>query len=215
MPKTAVRMTAAAALVATITPLAGMTARAQDLNGFGGVSAGVGTLGATVEGSWRVSPQLGFRGVIGYGSFSYSDTASGENYTGDVDSFGVGLLADYYPFGSGLRLTGGAIIPNYQASLIGRDITIGPLTSDIEVDIQDQSAISPALALGFSGRLANGITVSGDLGALYVGGFGINARDPNGTFSQSDIDAEIQDISDTLRDANIVPYASISIGMSF
>ena len=205
-------------LVSTILALWSLAASAwaQSLPVTGtSVESGIGTLGFTVGGGVRLSDRFGLRGVIGTGSFGYEDTAEGETYEGDVEAFGLGVMADYYPFGTGLRLTGGAFLPDYEARLTGRDITIGPLTSDIEVDITDRSSIALALAIGFAGRLGQRFTLSGDLGAMYVGGFDIEARDPNGTFSQGDIDAEIRDIRDALEDANIVPYASFSIGMSF
>ena len=179
------------------------------------VETGVGTLGFTVGSGWRVSDQFALRGVIGQGSFSYDDTVEGDDYSGEVDAFGLGVLADYYPFGSGLRLTGGAFLPEYDASLVGRGVTIGPTTSDIEVSISDRSTVAPAIAVGFGGTVGRRVRISGDLGAMYVGGFDISARDPSGTFSQAQIDGEISDLRDDLGGTDFIPYASFSIGMSF
>jgi hypothetical protein len=75
-----------------------------------GVSAQAGTLGFLgLNAGYRFSDKL--HGRLGYqfGNVGYDLNNSGVDYSTNLNLSNLSLLGDYYPFGGGLRLTGGLV----------------------------------------------------------------------------------------------------------
>lgn len=132
------------------------TAQAQTLaDADYGVTFGASTLGLTVEPSIRLNDRWGFRAPIGAGSFGFDDESNGEDYSGDVDLGGIGLLADWYPVaGNGFRMSAGAFYTNYKADLSSDNVTVGGVVTDVEARIRQDKRFLPALAVGYDGNWA-------------------------------------------------------------
>lgn len=181
------------------------------------VGLGVSTLGATVEGAYRISETLGARVPVGYLGTSFSDTDDGLDFDLDLNLGGVGLLGDYYPGGGGFRLSGGVFYNAVKAEGSARgDGNVGDTFYtgvDLDVDVEPKNRFMPALAIGYDAEIGSRWVISGDLGAMYTGGFKASVRDRTGQVSQADIDDEIGDIEDGRAD--FYPYIKLGVAFRF
>ncbi len=158
--------------------LASVNLKAQDY----AAALKVSTLGVSVEGVRSFGPQLNAR--LGFAFFSYSmnDLASSNDYTanGDLKLFSISALADWFPFESGFRLTGGILVNLNKASM-----TLTPLKTyndgnikytpeklgNLSADI-DFNKVAPYIGIGFGNPTAGepGLGFTFDLGTFYQGG---------------------------------------------
>jgi|GEM_PF-2061414 len=204
-------------VAATVCAFAASTAHAQALaDARYGVTFGASTLGLTVEPSIRLNDRWGFRAPIGAGSFDFDDESNGEDYSGDVDLGGIGLLADWYPVtGNGFRLSAGAFYTNYKADLSSDNISIGGVVTDVEARIRQDKRFLPALAVGYDGKLGQTGLVSFTLGGMFGNKFDVTGRESSGLVPQDQVDEEVSDIRDELDDYDVIPYIQISVGFRF
>ena len=182
-----------------------------DMSGFG-VGVGVSTLGLTVEPTYRINDSFGVRMPIGGGSFSDTFEEDGDSYTGSVESFGGGVLVDYYTGLGGLRLSGGAFHTDYKADLAA-STTINGMTGDIAVAVKQRENWAPSAALGYDMKLGRRGVLSADAGAIFGKGFDVTGS--SRSFSQADVDAELADLSETAGDLKVLPYVKLTVGLSF
>lgn len=190
-------------------------ARAQDGPEF---SLGAGTLGATLEVGYQLNPNFGIRGIAGYAGGTFSDTYEGAPLSGTATIGGVGVLADMY-LGGGIRLTAGAIAPNYGAEMrIAGDITIEGYSYsgvDIAASVTSTNKIAPVLAVGYEKSFGNHWGVTADLGAMYVNGFTISATDNSGQISDADITTELAETNADLANIPVLPFVKIGVSFAF
>lgn len=180
-----------------------------------GVTLGASTLGVTLEPSWRLDDNFGMRMPIGTGSFDFSADSNGYDYDGTVDSLGLGLMGDYYPFAGGFRLSAGAFYTDYEVSLDGDDVTYQGITGDIRAKAEQKRNVMPALAVGYDGRLGNTGTLSMSVGGMFGSGFDVSATESTGLLTQAEINEEISDIRKDLGGLDVIPYVQIAIGFRF
>ena len=182
------------------------------------------TLGPTLEGSYRVSPQFAFRGIVAV-PLEGDGTSSedGTDYEYEYETGGFGLLADYYPGVGGLRLTGGLFKQNMgvdlDASASGADtITIGNTTyANVSVggDLAFERDVAPLLAVGYAGMLGSW-ELSGEVGALFVQGVDASLEQTGGAIpiSESDLREEEDELEDDFG-INAYPYVGVSLTYRF
>lgn len=181
-----------------------------------GVTFGASSLGATVEPSMRLSDHWGVRMPIGGGNFDFDDESNGEEYSGDVDLGGIGLLADYYPVaGRGFRLTAGAFYTDYSADLVANNVQVSGITTNITAEISQEDRFLPAVAVGYDGRLGERGLLSVSVGGMFGNEFDLDARESTGLVSQDQVDQEVADIRDDLKDFDIIPFVQLSVGFRF
>ncbi len=182
------------------------------------VSFGASTLGATLEAGYRIGPNFGMRGIVGFGQANFSSSFNGAPLTGTAIIGGTGLLADIY-FGSGARLSAGGIAPRYGADLsITGDITISGTTVnnvDISGSINTNNRFAPLVAVGYEKTFRNNWGISADLGAMYIGGFSLSATDNSGQIPQANLDSELASTTAQLGKISILPFAKISVSFAF
>jgi hypothetical protein len=192
-----------------------MTPTRTDRTGLS-VSLGGSTLGATAEVGYRFTDKFGLRGMIGEAGFDYDETSDGEEYRGQFDAGGAGLLADFYPFGGSFRLSGGVFETDYKGSLFASNVDFGGgLNSDITVDIAQKEKVAPALTVGYQGKIGRYFTMSADAGAIFGKGFDVSASESSGMATQGQIDNEIADIRDAANDIEAIPFVKLMIGLEF
>ena len=111
----AIRISIGSLLLAGVC-LTAATASAQGLGS--GVRFGTSGIGLALE-SYFVTESFGIRGVVDGGSVPY-DYNQSRGLDGDKLRFGTGvLLADWHPYASGFRLSGGLVYNNERLSGIG------------------------------------------------------------------------------------------------
>lgn len=208
--------------------ICGGFATAAQAQPFGDISVGAGasTLGATVEFSTRLNDRFGLRLPVGYGSFDHKETVDGTPLDGTLRLGGVALLGDYYPGMGGMRISAGLFRANTRAS--GRadgtfTLSDEEYTGWIDAEVRPENKVSPMISLGYDSRKSSaGWGFSGDIGAIFVGGFSTEVSG-----YQTSEDASVQDrfedgladlrnsIEDDVSDFNVMPYAKLAVTYRF
>jgi hypothetical protein len=221
------------------TILAGSAGSAMALDVSMGAKAG--TLGYGMDMSIPVSDKIRLRGGFNQFSFNYDDsitsssTVQGANvsnsatYSTTFNFNTIELLADYHPFRSGLRLTGGLMLNNneFKGTAVAGDqtIEIGNYQSSQGADLQaDVSVTFPSTApyLGFgydsSSYGKKGLSFTYDIGVLFQGEptakVELSGADA-ALVPTAEIDAEVANINETLADFKLYPVANVGLSYYF
>lgn len=179
------------------------------------VTVGASTLGVTVEPSIRLNPNWGIRAPLGGGTFGLDDTSNGQDYDGDLDSFGIGLIGDYHPFANGFRVSAGAFYTDYKADISSDNVAFGDISSKVDATIKQRENFVPVVAVGYDGAISSNGMLSLTVGGMFGNGFDVSASESSGLVPQELVDAEIQEIRDDLDDFDVLPYIQISVGFRF
>lgn len=200
-----------------------------------GTGAGlrIGTPGVGLEVEGLVTERFGIRGLVNGGSVSYDYDESGIRYDGKF-RFGTGfVLADWHPYATGFRLSGGLAYNNQRfegtARPGGGTVNInGTNYSAAQVGQLDGrvnfSKASPYLGVGWglAPRAGSRIYFSADLGVMY--------QRPSATLTgtcgaalpasvcaqlQSDIRAEEAEFREAADDLRFYPVISVGFGVRF
>jgi hypothetical protein len=177
-----------------------LAAAAQAQTAPFGIGPTVSTLGVGLEGSFRAGPYLGFRLDASALSFDYNRTISGIPYKFSTDLRSGGPVLDFYPFGGGFRLSGGARINGNKADVTSTPASsirvgsntytpaqIGTLSGNV-----DYNRVAPYVGLGYGGRVTSWLELGVDAGVLYQGkprvSLGASGAFANNPALQADLD---------------------------
>ncbi len=149
---------------------------------------------------------------------SYSDVSYNLNYKLQT----VGLLLDWRPTSGIFHLTGGLLYDNKQ-SLIGTavgNVTINGTSypnANVKAAVTWNDRVVPFFGLGWGnvGTGKKGLAWSADLGVGFVGNAGVKLTESTGTVSQSDLNAEQDNLQHDLRFMRRYPMASFGLGYTF
>ncbi|WP_373355382.1 hypothetical protein [Pseudoroseicyclus sp. CXY001] len=193
-----------AALAAATSLAAAAPALAQE-PGSVNVGAGLSTLGATIEGSYQITPEVALRGLAN-GTFGLGVESTLEDYDfeGDAQIGGVGLLADYYIGGGNFRVSGGVYVP--VGELEGT-FTSGAQTFDGTARFSDD--VAPMATAGYRYAFASGLTLTAEAGAIFSD-YEISTNSPNPADQ-----AEADRLNDEANDWGAYPYVALTAGFSF
>lgn len=189
----------------------------------------VSTLGAGIDLGYKFNPYFDLRANVNGLKYSRDADINDVKYDADLKLLTAGLLADYYPFQNGFRLTAGAYYNGNKLSGTGRATKdyygIDPNDYGYETASVEYKKFAPYVGFGYQTNDDDSNWIfTADLGVLYQG----KAKVRNGTTCynqfvctalQSRIDQEnaeqrdeIQDKADKLK---WYPVASIGIGYRF
>jgi hypothetical protein len=215
--------------IAWITGAAPASSLPNPVDGWG-VSANIGTLGIGVNLDRSFSSNIGGRLGASFGSIGADRTESGIDYNATLNFNSFQLLGDFYPFGSGLRLTGGLMYQNNRFSVNSKPTnnayTInGTQYSSAEVgglqgEFQYANAIAPYVGIGYGKGSSDGFGFNADLGVLFTGApkVNLNATNPvfnNNATTRSQIDAQARQTENDLQGFNLYPVLSVGVSYSF
>jgi len=140
-----------------------------------GVSGG--TLGISPEVGYRFGGHGGLRLNGGFYDYDRSEEIDDIDYDGTLKLSSVGLMADWYPFGGSFRLSAGArsngnkidltAVPTTNVEIGDATFTpaeVGTLTGGVKF-----KDFTPALTLGWGGKLGKGFTMGFEAGVLLQG----------------------------------------------
>lgn len=203
-----------------------MAAHAQQEVGETTIGGGVSIFGPLVEGTYMFEPNLRVRGVlIGGWDFDTSETDdNGNTFDIDLDPAAAAILIDHYPSGSGWRFSGGLLFDLSEVTAIGRPSATDAFefngetfdTGRVEVEGGLSAEVAPMVTAGYEYPLDAQWTLSGEIGAIYAGGFSATAEADNDLL-QDAIDND-EDFQDALSEANsitILPYISVAVSFRF
>lgn len=139
------------------------------------VGARAGTLGLGGEVSLGLTRMLAIRGGIGVVPYEYDNDFEGVNYTVSAPDQIWNVGVDFYPFGSGFRVSAGVLSrPSIEMEAIGQQqATVGQNTYTGDLNIQgsltNEKETAPYASIGFGRATGRGFGLFVDLGAAFVG----------------------------------------------
>lgn len=211
----------AVASIAAAALLSAGSARAGELY----VKAGVPGLVA----GWAqpLGPHFGLRlDAATVGTVNERRTENGITYDATLKGSRSALLADWFVFGGGFRLTGGVTSSRYSLDLLatgsGGSITVGnntyTTTSADRLNVQIKLPSSmPYVGLGWGHQSNSGLRFSFDIGAkLGKATLSYALAGPwASSVSQADIDAELSELREGVGRVRFVPQLTFGLGYSF
>lgn len=207
------------------------TAAAASATDFG-ISADVGTTGAGLHLSVPVAQSLNAR--VGFGLFNYSKGTSTNNvdYDAKLKLQSFDILADYFPFDNGFRLTGGAILnfnkvdahakPKNGTYTVNGNTYSASQAGDINGRI-DFRNFAPYLGIGWGNAVAKDANwgFTADVGVMFQGSPNSSLTSSNCTAGAAacaslarDLEAENQSLRDKI-DYRYWPVIRIGVYRKF
>jgi hypothetical protein len=147
-----------------------------------------------VDAGYKFSPNLHTRVGINTIGFNLDYTSQGIDYKANLSPTNVHLLGDFFPFGGGLRLTGGLVFQSNQFNATGTpnssaipggiptQINLGGTTynvSDVGTVSSEGSfsnSVAPYLGIGFGTPLSPGLGFNFDAGVMFAGSANVKLR---------------------------------------
>lgn len=211
-----------------------ITTPAAAVDGNGGLTAKIGTLGIGLEYDQPINDYLSLRAGGNLLNWNFDQEVNDVDYDATFKFKSVSLLADWHPFANGFRLTGGAM---YNGNKV--DVTAEPKNGSYTINGTKYSAsmidslsgdikfssFAPYLGLGWGvdPTARSHWSFSFDLGVLFQGD-----ADPNlsGTCApgvpapvcaqfQQNVAAEERDLEDDMDGYSLYPVLSVGVTYSF
>jgi hypothetical protein len=194
-----------------------------DVTGFS-IGPIVGTLGAGGEIGYRFSDLFGARVDATALPATLKLTTATAPYTARISYFSAGLLADYYPFGGALRLTGGLHINDDSLKLHAAPgaVTINGATftaaqvGTLDADIR-YNALAPYLGVGMEGAptSSRNFVIGFDAGAMYQGSPRASVTASNAGIPASFLASEQAALQSDARKYNWYPVVTLAAKYRF
>jgi hypothetical protein len=138
-----------------------------------------------VDAGYKFSPNLHARLGLNTVGFNLDYASQGINYKASFSPTNVHLLGDYFPFGGGLRLTGGLVFQSNQFNATGTpsssitngitQVNIGGANYNIDQvgtvtsEGSFSNSVAPYLGIGFGTPLSPGLGFNFDAGVMFAG----------------------------------------------
>ena len=144
------------------------------------VTGKVGFLGGGVDFTKRISNNLNARLGVNALGFGFKASESDNDFKLDYKPFSVTGLADFYPFGGGLRLTGGLAYQNNRIEATAEqkngEFDIGEQTfpaqevGQLKAKVSFPNSIAPYLGIGFGNPVRRqGLGFWAETGVIFSG----------------------------------------------
>jgi hypothetical protein len=194
-----------------------------------------------VDAGYKFSPNLHARLGLNTVGFNVDYASQGIDYKAKFNPTNVHLLGDYFPFGGGLRLTGGLVFQSNQFNAIGTpnssaipggvptQINLGGVNYNVgdvgtvSSEGSFSNSVAPYLGIGFGTPLSPGLGFNFDAGVMFAGSANVRLR----ANIPSSVPAVLQDqIRSSLADQerrtnndiggfNIYPVISVGVSYAF
>jgi hypothetical protein len=192
-----------------------------------------------VDAGYKFSPNLHARLGLNTVGFNVDYASQGIDYKAKFNPTNVHLLGDFFPFGGGLRLTGGLVFQSNQfdatgtpnASAIPGGIPTQINLGGVNYNVSDvgtvssqgsfSNSVAPYLGIGFGTPLSPGLGFNFDAGVMFAGSANVRLR----ANIPSSVPAALQDqIRSSLAEqerrtnndiAGFSVYPVVSVGLSY
>ncbi len=190
-----------------------------------------------VDAGYKFSPNLHARLGLNTVGFSLDYASQGINYKANLSPTNVHLLGDFFPFGGGLRLTGGLVLQSNQFNATGTpsssiangitQVNIGGADyniSDVGTVSSEGSfsnSVAPYLGIGFGTPLSPGLGFNFDAGVIFAGSPRVRLRANIPSSVREDTQTDIRNsLAEQERRTNndissFSVYPVVSIGISY
>jgi hypothetical protein len=204
---------------------AGISAHAE---GDHAIAAKVGVLGLGVEYAYTLNERVVFRAGVNGSEFRFDSTESGIDYEFDFAWDSLAVAVDFHPLRSPLRLTGGVLGNDNTLRAVSRpseDVTIGgTIYTPAEVGTLrgemtfDKTA--PFVGVGWDwSRDKRLFGVSFDLGLVKQGTPVVTLGASGGLLDNAAFDADLAaeraELSESLDDFDLLPFATLGFVFRF
>jgi hypothetical protein len=183
-----------------------------------------GSLGIGPEVTYRPDRHFGVRASASLFRVSHSENIDGIRYRGRLKLGNYGAMADIYPFGGGLRISGGAryaenrlrlrAMPNGSVTVGATTYTpaqIGTLDGDITT-----RRFEPIVTVGYGGTVAKGFSLGIDGGVMFQGMPKMSPlTSSTGLVSAADLANERAQIQGDIHGYKYYPVVQASLGYRF
>lgn len=199
-----------------------------------GVTGSLGTTGVGVHASIPVMPQVNARIGVNALRYNYDGSTSDLDYDFKLKLRTFDALLDYYPQGTGFRLTGGVVFNGNKVDAVGRPTPAGTYTLngrtysaasagtlDGRIDFRN---VAPYLGIGWGNAVAKekGWKFAADLGVMFQGSprtsltnVGCTAPAPVCAQLAADVAAENQRLNEEAEDIKYYPVLRLGASYSF
>jgi hypothetical protein len=200
-----------------------------------GIGIKLGTTGLGIDAIKSINPN--FKARFGISALNYNRTVNSNQIQvdGKLKLGGVSLVADYHPYASGLRLTGGLYIPKFEFGGEGSYAKTGSVTINNRTYSSAQvpnvngmakwSGAKPYLGIGydgFNGAKAGEFFYGYDVGVAFIGKPKTSLVAACGTVSaatctqiNADIQAEKASFQTRLNKLKLFPVVQLGAGYRF
>jgi hypothetical protein len=192
-----------------------------------------------VDAGYKFSPNLHARLGLNTVGFNVDYTSQGIDYKSKFNPTNVHLLGDFFPFGGGLRLTGGLVFQSNQFNATGTpnssaipggiptQISLGGTTynvSDVGTVSSEGSfsnSVAPYLGIGFGTPISPGLGFNFDAGIMFAGSANVKLRANIPSSVPAALQTQIRNsLADQERRTNsdiggFSVYPVISVGVSY
>jgi hypothetical protein len=201
-----------------------------------GVHAQASTTGFIgVDAGYKFSPNLHARLGLNTVGFGYNYSSQGIDYNASLSPTNVHLLGDYFPFGGGLRVTGGLIFQNNrfsgtaksnasnQININGTNYNASQIGT-VETSGNFSNSVAPYLGIGFGTPISEGFGFNVDAGVMFAGSPKVSLLANNISPSvpaviqnqlRSDLAAQQQKTNADISSFNLYPVLSIGFSYAF
>jgi hypothetical protein len=193
-----------------------------------GVHAQAATTGFIgFDAGYKFSPNLHARLGLNTGGFKYNISNSNIDYNTSFQPTNIHLLGDYFPFGGGLRLTGGLVVQNNRFTATAKSdsndkININgtnyPASTVGTVEGQGSfsNSVAPYLGIGFGTPINGGLGFNIDAGVMFAGSPKVSLSAPNAPQAIKD-ELAIQErkTNEDIKGFNLYPVVSIGFSYAF
>ena len=197
--------------------LYGGIAVAQDSSRLG-FETGVSTLGAYVAPTYEVNDKFSLRAPLHFGSADQEFEFEGNTVDGTFGVTNGTLMADFSPWATAFRVSGGLGIGGYKATGSVTDIVLDGVTyaGASSVAIQQKQNVAPVLSIGFAKEFNNGFTVFADLGGRITSyEVSVQTEAALTDAEQADLDESVATINNDLSKIWATPFVTIGLGYKF
>lgn len=207
----------------------------NDVFNNAGLSLKVGTAGLGFDFTYSFDPHFKVRAGYSFANGTHTVNSDDMDQRGDLELKNAAFLADYHPWASGFRVTGGVNVINvhfkgHAEKTAGGFTTINgtPYSStevgSADLDVQWQGA-KPYLGIGYDGfnaRQTAGFFFTTDVGVIFSGSPSVKldttcaASNPIiCTNIDQDSKAEQEQLKDDLDSIKVLPVIQVGLGYRF
>ena len=209
----------AAAIALATLPVA---ASAQQM-GEPHVGVGISTMGAVIQGGFRITPSFGARALYA-GLPTIRDTVEIDDIDYDIQGRlgGLALLGDYFPGDMGVRISAGIFVPNSElkgdvTASASNPIEVGAATFNsgetVNTNTTFKNDVAPMATIGYVYEMRNNMFLSAEAGVIYTGGFDVQVQGTG--VPQANLDQEAANVRDELNKYKVLPYVQLMAGFRF
>ncbi len=189
------------------------------------ISGKVSTLGLGADATYQITDSINARvGINGY-NYNVNKVSNGTNFSGKLNLSTLQALADWHPWESGFRVSGGLMYNNNKFAMTAvpsaGNVTIGGVTytsaaAGTVSSTVDFAKVVPYLGLGWGTKPKDtGLSFQSDVGIMFQGKPRSSVTATGTAVTAASLAQANTDLNNSLNNFRYYPVVSIGIGYAF